>query len=430
VTVDRSTSAAHCLDLPVDNTPTTATCDAGGTYTLPADGGHVTWTIQGPAATGDHLYGPGSYQVTATADHGYHFADGTSAKSWTVVVPARLSAAQCGTEIPVPALPAPTPATCATDGALSLPAVEHVLWGVDDAAPAAGPISLGTGTHHVVARTATGFTFPGDTTTHDYGTVTVGARTGDRPVHATAVEPTVTVSTQCGVGGSYTIPATPGVQYLLDGRPVAAGTYSGPVTGTVTATGLGGTVLTNPDFRYELVVPPVLQCPPGTTEVTPAAPTFRDPTCAHPRGARVLYQDSDAVAYSRTGTVGVGGTVTVTAVPRAGFTFPAGFVASWTHVFPTGLVCATETSNPKPSASPTVKPAQATGTPSQRPAVKGTQAVAVPTAVDAGLATLKGDPASSTGTLLGASLVAAGLVLLLSGAWLGLGRRRRGDHQV
>ena len=426
------TGAANCLRVPTNNTPTAATCQTGGTYTLPADGGHVAWSVTGPNAVGDHLYGPGTYDVTATALDGYAFADGTTAETWHVVVADRLTGLPCATEVPVPSDPGPTPATCATDGSLTLPATAHVLWVVGNDAPAAGPLTLGKGVYHVVAQTADGYKFAGDVTTHDYGSIKVDARSGDCPVRATAVQPTVTVSTHCGVEGSFTIPATAGVQYLLDGRPVAGGTYSGPATGTVTAVGLGSTVLTNPDFSFALVLPPAAQCPPGTTEVTPAAPTFVDPTCAHPDGARAIYADTDAVDYTQTGTVGLGGTVTVTAVPRTGFTFPVGFVASWTHTFPKGLVCATETSQPKPSHTPTVKPTQATGHhhPSRKPTVLGTEAVAVPTAVDAGLATWRGDTSSPTGSLLGESLVAAGLVLLLAGAALGLGRRRRGEHQV
>jgi hypothetical protein len=74
------------------------------------------------------------------------------------------------------------------------------------------------------------------------------------PSKVTAVAPTVDQSEDCGVEGSYTIPSTTGVQYLLDGMPVQPGTYEGPVAGTVTAQALGDTVLTDPTFSYALDV--------------------------------------------------------------------------------------------------------------------------------------------------------------------------------
>ena len=43
-----------------------------------------------------------------------------------------------------------------------------------------------------------------------------------------------------GTAGACTIPATTGVTYLLDGKVVAAGTYPGPVSGTVTAEAAAG----------------------------------------------------------------------------------------------------------------------------------------------------------------------------------------------
>lgn len=428
-----SDTSAYCLAIPRNNQPTAASCDSAGSYTVPADGEHYTWHVDGKPVQAGRTYGAGSYVVTAVADEGWHFADDSTTATYQVVVPAQLSGLACYTVVPAPEQPRLTQPDCATNGSLVLPAApEGVVWVVNEQAQSAGSHSFGPGTYTVVARAVEGSKFADDTTTKSFGSYTVRGATGDCPVFVTAVPPTVTISTHCGVEGSYTIPATAGVQYLLDGSPVAAGTHSGPATGTVTAVGLGSTVLTNPGFSFALVLPPAVQCPPGTTEVTPAAPTFVDPTCAHPDGARAVYADTEAVDYSQTGTVGLGGTVTVTAVPRAGFTFPAGFVASWTHTFPKGVVCATETSKPKPSHTPTVKPTQATGHhhPSRKPTVLGTEAVAVPTAVDAGLATWKGDTSSPTGSLLGESLVAAGLVLLLAGAALGLGRRRRGEHQV
>ena len=59
----------------------------------------------------------------------------------------------------------------------------------------------------------------------------------------------------------------------------------------------------------------------------------------------------------------------------------------------------------------------------------GTQA-AVPTAVDAGLASLPTAVVSSTGSpWLAQALVAGGLLMLVAGGSMGLGRRTRGAHE-
>ncbi|MGZ4495186.1 MAG: hypothetical protein ACXVWU_10835 [Nocardioides sp.] len=82
-------------------------------------------------------------------------------------------------------------------------------------------------------------------------------------------------------------------------------------------------------------------------------------------------------------------------------------------------VLGTETVKPRPHV------------PGAAPTVLGTQAVAGPTAVEAGLSTWPAQqPGSSTRTMLGSGLLGGGLLLLVSGGWLGLSRRKRGAHQV
>lgn len=78
----------------------------------------------------------------------------------------------------------------------------------------------------------------------------------------TAIDPIVTQSAECGVEGTYTIPDTTGVQYLLDGDPIDPGTYNGPITDTITAAAEDNYELTNPDFTYDLVVHPADDCAP------------------------------------------------------------------------------------------------------------------------------------------------------------------------
>jgi len=71
----------------------------------------------------------------------------------------------------------------------------------------------------------------------------------------------------------------------------------------------------------------------------------------------------------------------------------------------------------KPGKKPTVKGVQAVAPPAAAPA-------AAPTAVAAGL----GAPASSPLQTIAQMLVAGGMLLLMAGAWIGLGRRETGTH--
>lgn len=80
------------------------------------------------------------------------------------------------------------------------------------------------------------------------------------PTEVTAVAPEVDAADECETNGTFTIPDTEGVQYLLDGAPIAAGTHSGPVDGTITAEATGDAVLTNEDFMFELELTEALPC--------------------------------------------------------------------------------------------------------------------------------------------------------------------------
>lgn len=116
------------------------------------------------------------------------------------------------------------------------------------------------GTVTVTATAASGFVFADGTTTktttHTFPTI-ASLECG---TDATPVAPTVVQSEECEVDGSYTIPATAGVQYQLDGVNIAAGTYSGPETGTVTAVALAGHELTDPAFSFALNVAAAEEC--------------------------------------------------------------------------------------------------------------------------------------------------------------------------
>ncbi len=299
------------------------------------------------------------------------------------------------------------------------------------------------------------------------------------PVLTTAVAPTVVQSTECDVEGTYTIPPTTGVQYLLDGDEIAAGTYDGPASGTITAEALTGYVLTNPTFSFTLNVaaaadcyvpppPPVDVCtnldgvqstvPAGYTEaggictaIVPPPPTD---VCTNLDGV----QSTVPAGYTESGGICTAivppPTDVCTNLDGVQAEVPEGYeeadgicteVAVVVDVctnldgvqaeVPEGYeeadgVCAEikgeETEKPKPTKPAEPKPAPQP--PVEQPdEVLGTEA-AVPTEVDAGLA----GPAPSTGgsSPMGQAMTGAGLLLLVLAGAMRAGRRERGVHEA
>jgi hypothetical protein len=124
--------------------------------------------------------------------------------------------------------------------------------------------------------------------------------------------------------------------------------------------------------------------------------------------------------------------VIFTYAPKAGYAFPDGTVTQQSVTVDKKLegdacilgdeeVKPTHTGKPTHHAKP--KPRD------RGPVVLGTQA-AVPTVVDAGLGSLPTAVVSSTGSpRLAQALVAGGLLMLVAGGSMGLGRRTRGAHE-
>jgi hypothetical protein len=87
--------------------------------------------------------------------------------------------------------------------------------------------------YRFVVTAKPGYVFPGGKTEVTLeGTID----DSDRDCEATPVIPKLTTSQECGVVDTYTIPATLGVDYLLDGEAVDAGTYDLPEGTTVVIT--------------------------------------------------------------------------------------------------------------------------------------------------------------------------------------------------
>jgi hypothetical protein len=150
------------------------------------------------------------------------------------------------------------------------------------------------------------------------------------------------------------------------------------------------------------VAPVITSCPgyePEPEDITPAAPTFVEPTCT--TAPAVQTPTSTAVSYAVTGDKVAGGTVHVVAslVNPETTQFASGVTTSWDHTFTTPTGC----TNVSP---PQVSPPKA----HVKSHVKAKAETTTPTVVHAGLA---GNADSSTQAGLG--LTAAGL-LLLAGA--------------
>ncbi|MFN8158612.1 MAG: hypothetical protein U0R68_14440 [Candidatus Nanopelagicales bacterium] len=216
----------------------------------PTLGAHVSWGDVIPSFTWVDKAGTVHRYSGLNTDHLDVIANGCVVPPISVTVTAPVSADQ----------------TCTASGTVALAAVTGVVWKLDGRITAAGSHAVTPGTHSVVATAMPGYAITGTST----WSITIARATGCDIVVVTPVAPTVEPSTRCGVEGTYTIPATTGVLYLLDGEPIASGTYDGPVDGLLTVQALPGYRLSDPYWSVELVVAAAEACP---TVVQPVAPT-------------------------------------------------------------------------------------------------------------------------------------------------------------
>ena len=235
------------------------TCDVQGTYTIPATKG-VVYLLDGTAIAAGTYNGPKTATITAQAKPGYLLSDPTW--SFTLNLPA---AAVCPTQV-TPVNPTFTlSSTCEVQGTYTIPAttgITYLLAGTPIAANTyPGPVS-GT----VTAQANTGYALSTTNWSYALNVPAAAACPGTVVVVVTPVNPTVSPSTDCEVQGTYTIPATTGVTYLLGTTVKAAGTYDGPASGTVTAQANTGYALSTTNWSFALNLP--------AAEICPAAPTI------------------------------------------------------------------------------------------------------------------------------------------------------------
>ncbi len=207
---------------------------------------------------------------------------------------------------------------------------------VNGAVAPAGTYNAADGaTVTVTAQAQPGFTLTGTTTfTHTF------AATPSCTTHVAAVAPTFAddICTAGGsTGASYTVPATVGVDYLVNGVKTAAGTYHATdgTKVTILARAQVGFSLTGASSFVHTFAATCL------TSATPTPPVFADDVCSGsaPAGASYLIPATTGVDYLVNGVKTAAGTypatdgstVAVTTQAQAGFALTG--TTSFTHTF-------------------------------------------------------------------------------------------------
>ena len=290
---------------------------ANDTYTIPSVTG-VQYSVGGTPVSAGTYPATGTVTVSAAAASAAYTLTGATTFTHTFSSIVDVSAVE------------PTwYDTYGTDeDTITIPSVTGVRYFVNGTPFSAGTYPVGTaGTVTVNAMAASGYRLTGASEfTYTF--------TDIRLVSAT--EPTW-YDTYGTAEDTYTIPSVTGVQYSVDGDPVAPGTYPASGTVTVDAAATAGHELSGPSqFTYTFTN--IVQV--SATEPT-AVDTYgtADDTYTIPTVTGVEYRvDGEAVAP---GTYPGSGTVQITAVATAGYelTGPSSFTFTFTNI---QLVSATE----------------------------------------------------------------------------------------
>jgi LPXTG-motif cell wall-anchored protein len=305
--------------VPVDPQVTQPTCTGPGTSSpgsiTPADTVGITYSVNGNVVTATPNQG---YVLNVSAPWVLDQKAGTATYTATFTNPG-----SCLVTV-VPVAPVVTPSVCTGPGTSTEPVITpattaHITYTVN------GNVVTATPDQGYQLATSEGWTIDAETGTATY---TVELVRPDCTVTVTVVDPTVTVSQTCGVASTFTIPETTGVTYLVNGTITAAGTYSTPTSGTITAQAQQGYALSNPGLSLAFTLPATTPCP---TVVTPVAPTVDPSTACAVEGSYTI-PTTEGIDYLLDGTVIDAGahpgpkSGTITARAKDGFTLASG---SW-----------------------------------------------------------------------------------------------------
>jgi hypothetical protein len=390
---------------------TEPSCENGNEADYVTSGDHVTWTVVSGSAT------PGSsieLKAEAVSPHEFeHGDDDTRVFKHKFDKAEVCRDAAASVEVTQP--------TCGNENTPSFEASgSHVTWEVLEQ-------DLTPGGHVTVKFTAdAGHEFP------DHSKTKVITEYFDDAEDCTAYDATASVE---WVEPSCENQNTP--NYLPTGEHVSWAITDGSLTPDgdveVTATADEGHAFDNESttkvFTHHFDVAEICEIVNPPREVTPADPTFVDPTCDTDPGLTLPQQevvvdersrqavgpvvgtsDADGIHYVATGDPVSGGTVEVDATlidPETTF-FGEGATTHWSHTFPVPEGC---TSVSPPTVTPPTSATQ-----------DATDAVVTPTVVEAGLA---GSVTEDLRARQGLALVVAGMVLLMAAGGLGLVRQRR-----
>lgn len=238
--------------------------------------------------------------------------------------------------------------TCDSDGSYTIPTTTGVTYYIGDQVVAAGvyPITSNT-TVTVNAKANTGYFIDASTNStweHEFTVPTdeecvLGAESVV-PAPVTFVDPS------CDANGSYTIPATEGVEYKVEGVVTPAGTYSvvGNATINFTAIALEGFELEGTSaWSHQFTVP--TDCVLGAQSVTPEPVIFTAPTCSL-QGFYII-PETNGVDYTLDGKILTSGkyivkngeTVVITAVAKSDFELKEGATNQWTYTSTAPVNC-------------------------------------------------------------------------------------------
>jgi len=335
-----------------------ATCDSStGTWTVTYEGtstnaGTVTVKSLTPetaySPTSQHVAGNGTFTITQTgvpstateASITVHVAwDEQSTENGDFASSPVTLTGTCS-KLTTATQPTFTNGTCTNaQPSYTIPDVEGVTYQVNGAVVAPGRHPAQPGDSITVEATAkSGYTLSGDTRSWQFTFAAL-------PTHCAAA-PTDTPSSCASPNGTYTIPATAGVTYLVNGKQTAPGTYSAKAGSSVKITAFGSNGQPLPGTSTW-----TLHFAATPTGCTAHVPAFVDNTCTRhgtytiPGVTTADYTVNGVAVSAGTHHATAGATLTIRVSAKPGQALTG--TTSWMHTFADLPQCAPDT----PSAS-------------------------------------------------------------------------------